>query len=614
MNIILFNPALRDNKGNPSINLGDLIIGSKVVEILKEMFPRANLRTFSTHHPPTLAEMEYIQQADLLLVGGTNLLSSSVQQYNQWKLGDTPDIYVTPPIENAILFGTGWWQYQDTPDTVTKYFYRQILSNTISHSVRDSYTATKLSEMGIDNVLNTSCPTLWGLGGYTNIRTSTFKKCLTCFTDYRPDQDANNTLLEILLTHYPEGITIFPQGDHDIRDIKKLDIFNSNQDKIELLPHDISLFFKRVAQHDADYIGTRLHAGAYCMGQGLDSLILGVDNRSTEISKDINLPVIQRNDFTALQKWLEGKRLFDPIQLPLQAILEWKEGVRNHVKEVQFHKPSSTKDKFCSQHAKGHQSLEFLNLGCGGNFHSEWVNVDFTKTGPEVIAHNLLKPLPFAEDCFDAVYHSHVLEHMPKRYAPEFLSECWRVLKPGGVLRVVVPDLELATSEYLQQLQAAKSGEQDEIDKLEYLTINLLDQISRHQSGGEMLNYWKQNPMPNEDFALQTHGAEVVRSLAVLRDPAASEIYKNMKTSFDFTSEHSAEQIGEFRTSGEPHLWMYDEVSLKQVMLGAGFSKVCVCKANVSNIPDFSSFGLEVLSDGSIAKPDSIILEGVKVI
>lgn len=612
MNIALFNPAIRDNHGNPSINLGDLIIGASVISVVKEIFPGTNLNELSTHSPPSQNEIKHIQQADCVLVGGTNLLSSSVQEYNQWKLGREPNIYLDPPIENAILFGVGWWQYQEIPDTVTKYFYRRLLSNGVPHSVRDSYTAAKMSEMGIDNVINTSCPTLWGLEGYANIRKNTHKKCLTCFTDYRPDQESNNALLEILLAHYPEGITIFPQGDNDLRDIKKLDNFIRHQDKIELLPHDILIFTEWVARNNADYIGTRLHAGAYCMEKGIDSLILGVDNRSVEISRDINLPVIQRNDFTSLEMWLKGKRIFDPVQLPLKDIDAWKKALRGYANDLKS--CSTISDGLNIGRKQSHClcDLKLINLGCGGRYHPDWTNIDYTQSGPGVVAHNLMEPLTFGENTFDAVYHSHVLEHMPKRYAPVFLSECYRILKPGGILRVVVPDLEFAVREYLKQLQKAKTGDSNEAEKLEYLTINLLDQMTRHRPGGEMLNYWKQNPIPNEDFTVQIHGIELVRSLAVLRDPSAAEDFHTMDTNFDVEIEHSVDKVGSFRISGEPHLWMYDSVSLKNLLLDAGFSKVFLCRADESGIPDFNSFNLDVLSDGSIAKPDSIFMEGIK--
>jgi predicted SAM-dependent methyltransferase len=348
------------------------------------------------------------------------------------------------------------------------------------------------------------------------------------------------------------------------------------------------------------------------MAKGLDSLILGVDNRSLEISKDINLPVVQRNDFQSLKMWLSGERIFDPVKLPLSDIEEWKNALRKQDKVSISDLLSSGNVEEYSQQLSTHRDRKLLNLGCGGRYHPDWTNIDYAQTGSDVIEHDLMQPLKFADNTFDAVYHSHVLEHMPKRFAPFFLEECWRVLKPGGILRVVVPDLEFAAREYLQQLHKAKDGDENEIAKLAYLTINLLDQMVRHCPGGELLNYWKQNPMPNEDFAIQVHGLEVLRALAVLRDPGASDDQRAMKTTFDIAGEHSSAQVGKFRTSGEPHLWMYDSVSLKQLLLAAGFTAVTLCQAHESGIRDFNTFKLDVLSDGGVAKPDSIFMEGIK--
>ena len=60
-------------------------------------------------------------------------------------------------------------------------------------------------------------------------------------------------------------------------------------------------------------------------------------------------------------------------------------------------------------------------------------------SNPTVITHNLLEPLPLDDGTCSAVYSSNVLEHIPKDKAPAFIAECFRVLVPGGVLRIVVP-------------------------------------------------------------------------------------------------------------------------------------------------------------------------------
>jgi predicted SAM-dependent methyltransferase len=60
--------------------------------------------------------------------------------------------------------------------------------------------------------------------------------------------------------------------------------------------------------------------------------------------------------------------------------------------------------------------MKYLNLGCGSHYSTatEWTNLDFTSLDNNVIAHNLLTGIPFEDNSFDLVYHSHVLEHFSK--------------------------------------------------------------------------------------------------------------------------------------------------------------------------------------------------------
>jgi len=94
--------------------------------------------------------------------------------------------------------------------------------------------------------------------------------------------------------------------------------------------------------------------------------------------------------------------------------------------------------------------MTLLNLGCGQRFHPDWMNIDFVSHAPEVMAHDLTTGIPVPDNSADAVYHSHVLEHFSKSNGAAFIQECFRVLKPGGVLRVVVPDLEALALQYVQ--------------------------------------------------------------------------------------------------------------------------------------------------------------------
>ena len=153
-----------------------------------------------------------------------------------------------------------------------------------------------------------------------------------------------------------------------------------------------------------------------------------------------------------------------------------------------------------------------------GRVHEDWVNLDLVAHLPGVIAHDIRTGLPFPDNSFSAVYHSHVLEHLRRSSAPALLRECYRVLAPGGILRVAVPDLEAIARLYLKNLEGAVAGDAEAARRYEWMVLELLDQMVRDESGGEMLNYWRQNPMPAESFVIERMGSEVRQCLEVLRN------------------------------------------------------------------------------------------------
>ena len=80
-----------------------------------------------------------------------------------------------------------------------------------------------------------------------------------------------------------------------------------------------------------------------------------------------------------------------------------------------------------------------LHLGCGGERKVGWVNIDLLGD-PVDVAWNLAHSLPFDSGSVVAIFHEHLLEHLPLQAGDSFMQECFRVLRPGGILRVGVPD------------------------------------------------------------------------------------------------------------------------------------------------------------------------------
>jgi hypothetical protein len=324
--IVLFDPSLRDNKGGYSINLGDVIINDSIMQFLKSHFNDYEIVRISTHVSIKKNERYLIKHSEYVFVGGSNLLSSDLKTYNQWKSNYYKFLINIPVVNNAILFGTGWWQYQDKPTKYTKFFYRKLLSSKLHHSVRDSYTKTKLKELDIQNCINTSCPTTWNLNGLQVDRIkSKADNVLLMLTDYHPNIEIDNRLINLLLEKFSDKIYFFPQGNLDLIYIKTLDSYIRNKNKFVLLNHDIESLNQLIEFNtNIVYIGTRLHGGIRCLQHGISSLIIANDNRSKEIGYDINLAVVDRNDFKLIIEWIDFNTSIGYIKLPTNSIEKWK--------------------------------------------------------------------------------------------------------------------------------------------------------------------------------------------------------------------------------------------------------------------------------------------------
>jgi predicted SAM-dependent methyltransferase len=80
-----------------------------------------------------------------------------------------------------------------------------------------------------------------------------------------------------------------------------------------------------------------------------------------------------------------------------------------------------------------------LNLGCGTLVLDDWINVDLVGLRVD-LAWNLDRRLPFANESVDVIFHEHVIEHIPAERGFALLQECYRVLRPGAVMRAAIPD------------------------------------------------------------------------------------------------------------------------------------------------------------------------------
>jgi predicted SAM-dependent methyltransferase len=123
-----------------------------------------------------------------------------------------------------------------------------------------------------------------------------------------------------------------------------------------------------------------------------------------------------------------------------------------------------------------------INLGCGLSTAPGWINIDnspsarlskypllkliLRKLGVLSNPHygaqwsraievrDLRKPLPYDDLSIDYVYSSHFLEHLSPDDGQKLIGEVFRVLKPRGLVRIVVPDLAIGARHYVAAMDS----------------------------------------------------------------------------------------------------------------------------------------------------------------
>ncbi len=244
------------------------------------------------------------------------------------------------------------------------------------------------------------------------------------------------------------------------------------------------------------------------------------------------------------------------------------------------------------------KSLKILNLGCGSktSAHHSVENIDwsillrirtnrvlrsfagillngdrlkrFHSLPNNIRVHDLQKGIPYRTGSVDAIYHSHVLEHIDRDNVPIFIRECARVLKPGGILRVVVPNFEIVCRKYLSHTELCEKAE-TEIAKHDSYLGSLLSQSVQREAYGTS----QQKPI--------------------------RRLIENIL-------------LGDARVRGQTHQWMYDRFNLSSLLMQNGFSKTVIQKYNNSFIPQWDALALDMDDQNNEYKPESLYMEAVK--
>jgi len=92
---------------------------------------------------------------------------------------------------------------------------------------------------------------------------------------------------------------------------------------------------------------------------------------------------------------------------------------------------------------------KILNLGGGSHCTDHFLTADIDAGADTFV--DMTMPLPFADGSFDGILLEEAIEHISKRDGARMLTECARICRPGGTIRIATPDLEWFCSALLSR-------------------------------------------------------------------------------------------------------------------------------------------------------------------
>jgi len=307
-----------------TINHIDIEIATRIAHELNLIFP--DYFTYSIPSNDYLKRYrKYTKESDFVFVAGTNLISSRMHfpYTKQWKLRLRDALFIA----ELILIGVGWRSYEGDPDTYTRFLLKRVLSKRFMHSVRDSYTESKLRAIGINNVINTGCPTMWSLSDEFVSDIPTVKAdhavitlCKGKYTDERIDK----RMVEIVKDNY-DKVFFWQQAKPDLDYLQTLISDCSWKNRITIISCNLEAYMNILASDlSLDSIGSRLHGGIMALNHKRRTIIVGVDNRALEISKDTGLNVIPHAQVAHRLEQAIYSDAPPKIKIPFDNIERWK--------------------------------------------------------------------------------------------------------------------------------------------------------------------------------------------------------------------------------------------------------------------------------------------------
>jgi ubiquinone/menaquinone biosynthesis C-methylase UbiE len=178
--------------------------------------------------------------------------------------------------------------------------------------------------------------------------------------------------------------------------------------------------------------------------------------------------------------------------------------------------------------------------------------------------HDLRHGIPFATESVDVVYHSHLIEHIDFEHVNQFLQEIRRVLKIGGIQRLVIPDLE-------------------------HHIFRIQDDIRKYEATG-IFNGAAQNIYNLFEQSVRKKPAAIMNLRSIVQRLTIG-------------------LLGDAQSRGETHQMMYTKAAIHEILIQNGFANIRFVSSELSQIPDWHLMNMDLDPQGTELHKGSVYIE-----
>src|ERR1051325_1492868 len=119
-----------------------------------------------------------------------------------------------------------------------------------------------------------------------------------------------------------------------------------------------------------------------------------------------------------------------------------------------------------------------VHVGSGGHHIAGWINIDFLSAPPVDVCTDASFALPFRSNTIDYIHSEDFIEHVDLDGGKRFIAEGFRVLKPGGVMRILTPDLRAL----IERVYEARESKQLAWCKAYFAAADACESLNMHRS------------------------------------------------------------------------------------------------------------------------------------